>query len=203
MVAQPPKGRRGLSSDEKRLWDKIAQTTSPIKDKHDYLISKDFYAQVNDLEKFADKQQRNVPKKNPKPRQVSEPNLSKTAALRSTTPLSKPPQITAQLDRRTKVSLKRGKLKIEAKLDLHGHTQDQARVAVDRFIHHAVHTNKRHVLIITGKGRLSETPGGVLRQAVPRWLSAPPLSALISGVDEASPRDGGEGALYVRIKKQR
>jgi len=190
------KGHRTLSVDEQHLWDKIAQTTDPIKGRHDYLITQDIYDHSIDLLAHATSKTPSLPKSKP----------SGIPGKRSAQPRSSPPQAaplsdTRSFDRRTKLGLKKGKLRVEGTLDLHGHTQDQAHDAVGRFVHAAAKANKRYVLIITGKGRMSETPGGVLRRAVPQWLRRPPLSTLISGIDEAAPRDGGEGALYVRIKR--
>ena len=86
------------------------------------------------------------------------------------------------------------------RLDLHGHSQDQAHAALVRFILRAHEEGARAVLVITGKG-----PGGdgVLRRRVPEWLNAQPLRAVVAGMSEARHRHGGKGAMYVALKRRR
>lgn len=118
-----------------------------------------------------------------------------------------------QLDRRTDAKLRKGKMPIEARLDLHGMTQDQAKAALDGFIQDAAAQGKRCVLVITGKGTgkarssgmedWTTSQPGVLKRRVPEWLSSPPLAAAILKTYPARPQDGGEGALYVYLKRSR
>ncbi|HEY1384220.1 MAG TPA: Smr/MutS family protein, partial [Dongiaceae bacterium] len=61
---------------------------------------------------------------------------------------------------------------------------------------------KRNVLVVTGKG-MTTSKTGILRQAVPRWLNEPAFRALVLAFDYAEPQHGGEGALYVLIKRVR
>jgi DNA-nicking Smr family endonuclease len=96
----------------------------------------------------------------------------------------------------TRPKLKRGKAVPAARLDLHGFTQEAAHRALHSFLRHARKTGQRLVLVITGKG----TPGG-LKTMVPRWLSQPEFSALITGIETAHIRHGGAGALYVYLRK--
>ncbi len=118
---------------------------------------------------------------------------------------------TPGLDRRTSERLKRGQLPIEARLDLHGMTQDQARRSLDAFITHAHDRGLRAVLIITGKGLKPrardagpwEPEPGILKTQTPRWLNEPPNRARVLAFTPAQPRDGGSGALYVLIRRHR
>jgi DNA-nicking Smr family endonuclease len=110
--------------------------------------------------------------------------------------------VSADVDARTLDRLRRGRLQPEARLDLHGLTQDKAHRALDRFISRARSSNMRCIIIITGKGRVSEG-GGVLRNQVPQWLNAPGIRPGILAFSPAQPRDGGAGALYVLLRKQR
>lgn len=103
-------------------------------------------------------------------------------------------------DRSTESKLKKGRLPIEGRLDLHGMTQDEAWRALSRFIPAAVRQEKRTVLVITGKGRVSES-GGVLRRMVPLWLTETELRRHVIGITAAQPKDGGSGALYVRLRR--
>jgi DNA-nicking Smr family endonuclease len=88
---------------------------------------------------------------------------------------------------------------IGARIDLHGYDQDQARGALHAFIERAHADGARAVLIITGKGYLG---GGVLKRRVPEWLAEPPSRPLVAGVSAADRRHGGEGALYVALKRR-
>ena len=113
------------------------------------------------------------------------------------------------IDRRTADRLKRGIISIDARLDLHGLTEVAAFDALGSFIRRAAAADRRHTLIITGKGRDEpDLPGpiptrrrGVLRQAVPRWLAEPPLADLVLGVGPAGPGHGSDGALYVLLRR--
>lgn len=106
------------------------------------------------------------------------------------------------LDRRTAERLKRGQLALEARLDLHGLTQEAAHRALNAFLRRAADEGKRTVLVITGKGE-AKAGGGVLRTNLPRWLATPPLSRRVLSVVPAKARDGGLGAFYVRLRKER
>lgn len=110
---------------------------------------------------------------------------------------------TPGMDRRTTQKLKRGKLDIEGTLDLHGYTQTKAHQALSRFLQTGYETGRRTVLIITGKGdRLGGRPG-ILKEAVPGWFNETPMRQWVAGFSYAAPKDGGNGALYVRIKRRR
>lgn len=114
------------------------------------------------------------------------------------------PNPDANVDKRTLGRLKKGKMEIASRLDLHGHTQASAHRALDAFIEAAYENQRRCVLVITGKGlRASDGNRGVLRQAVPQWLSSSKLSEMIVSWQPAQPRDGGDGALYVLIRRKR
>lgn len=112
------------------------------------------------------------------------------------------PGVTHEMDGRTARRFKRGKLPIDARLDLHGHTQQMAHRALNRFIEDAYHGGYRTVLVVTGKGGRDGEPG-VLWRMVPVWLNETPLRQWISGFSHAAQRDGGTGALYVRVKRRR
>ena len=106
------------------------------------------------------------------------------------------------VDSRTAEKLRRGQLAIDGRLDLHGHTQEEAHRALVAFLEVAWRRRARCVLVITGKGRGGEG-AGVLRAAVPRWLNAEPLRVRILAFAPAQAKDGGSGALYVLLRRQR
>lgn len=107
------------------------------------------------------------------------------------------------VDKRTMERLRRGKLPLEGRLDLHGMTQDQAHTALRRFIDSAFSQGKRCVSVITGKGTQLNGNIGVLRQMVPHWLNQPGLRAKIIAFSYAPKNEGGEGALFVLLKRWR
>lgn len=84
-------------------------------------------------------------------------------------------------------------------IDLHGFDQDRARAALTAHILRAHAAGERTVLVVTGKGALGD---GVLRRRTPEWLAEPPLRAVVAGLSEAHRRHGGEGALYVALKRR-
>lgn len=117
-----------------------------------------------------------------------------------------------QLDARTESKLKRGRLPIEGRMDLHGMTQDEAHPKLNDFILRAHHDGKRCVLVITGKGGgglqakdwfSPNKTEGVLKQKLPLWLSMHPLRDVVLKTTQASPKDGGGGAFYIYLKRQR
>lgn len=107
------------------------------------------------------------------------------------------------VDKRTAQRLKRGQLRPEGRIDLHGRTQSEAHADLAHFLADAQAAGKRCVLVITGKGVRRDGSIGVLRQMVPRWLNEPGNRRRIIAVHEAQPRDGGGGALYVLLRKGR
>jgi DNA-nicking Smr family endonuclease len=131
-----------------------------------------------------------------------------------TTALPEPPPIAAAarelrhgaapgLDRRTQTNMRRGKMAVEGRLDLHGMTQSVAHGELVGFLTRAYGQGKRCVLVITGKGTRDTGEIGVLRQAVPGWLNAPPLKELIHAFDHAARPHGGAGALYILLKRNK
>lgn len=123
-----------------------------------------------------------------------------------------PPAVVAppsleRIDHRTKRRLRNGAVPIDDRLDLHGMTQEAAHSALRGFLMLARSRGARIVLVITGKGK--PKPGGdphdrgILRRAVPHWLSDPSLRDLVIGFEEAHLAHGGAGAIYVRLRRPR
>ena len=113
------------------------------------------------------------------------------------------------LDRVTARKLETGRVAVEARLDLHGMRARDAHAALKRFLKTAQANGSRNVLVITGKGSATteaksfyeEEQRGVLRQSVPQWLSGAEFADLVISYAEAPRRLGGEGALYVRVRR--
>tara|TARA_B100000676_G_C17886497_1_gene736794 strand:- start:380 stop:892 length:513 start_codon:yes stop_codon:yes gene_type:complete len=112
------------------------------------------------------------------------------------------------LEKNTLKKIKKGKFKIQSKLDLHGFTLEESKEKVVEFILKNYKYKKRLLLIITGKGkRLTVSEGwrgtGKLKKNVPMWLKSVQLSKYILWFDSASPENGGEGALMIYLKKSK
>lgn len=105
------------------------------------------------------------------------------------------------IDRRTLKRLERGLVSIDARLDLHGMTQEEAHRHLAIFLAHHQRQGARCILVITGIGE--RTTGGTLRRMTPRWLAEPGNAQRIIAYSPAQKRHGGEGALYVLLKRLR
>lgn len=116
----------------------------------------------------------------------------------------------SELDGNTAEKLKRGELTPGARMDLHGMTEAAAHATLLSFLAGAQARGVRLALVITGVGNPKHhegaewmrSPHGVLKQMVPRWLNEKEFAALISGSSVAHRRHGGDGALYVYLRKK-
>jgi DNA-nicking Smr family endonuclease len=187
----PPHRKRALSEEERALWESVAKQTKPLRKKA--RTTKPHLASP-DSKMPAAARAVAAPKPSPavKIARAAKPNLAPAA----------PPL--APLGRRERSQLSRGRKDIDARLDLHGMTQTRAHHALFTFLQRAHSGGLTFVLVITGKGRIgAETERGVLRRQVPQWLSLPEFRSLVVGFEEAHIGHGGEGALYVRIRRSR
>lgn len=105
------------------------------------------------------------------------------------------------IERPTWRKIKNGRITIDARIDLHGLIRAEAHNLLHSFLVRARERGMRHVLVITGKGR-SDGSEGVLRRDVPQWLSKAEFRPLVSGIETSAPGHGGDGALYVRLRRQ-
>ncbi len=173
---------RPPSREERALWRRSMQGVTPL-------------APKRPLPKLAEEA---MPAPPPARRAPARPApAKKSTALPALKPGHSP-----GVDRRTAEKHRRGRLPVEARLDLHGLTQDEAHRALERFLPRAQESGCRSVLVITGKGSRDGTRG-VLKEAVPRWLNQSPLRALVLSISWAQPKDGGAGALYVLLRRIR
>lgn len=114
------------------------------------------------------------------------------------------------LDKKEKRGVTKGKLSIDARIDLHGMTQERAKSALRLFITDSHRKRLKIVLIITGKGGNKGVRAfgpdlnapGVLKRVVPHWLRSAEFSAMVIGFEPAARHHGGDGALYVRLKRK-
>lgn len=167
------KNKRDLTSDERKLWRKVAagvkarKPLAPVEDE----------APEPPVSRIRAKQTPPAPP--PAPKRVAAP----------------PPA-----NRAGEKRVRRGQVEIGASLDLHGHTQDSARAALARFLRAAHKRGDRTVIVVTGVGRGGE---GVLKRRLPDWLSDADIRPLVSGFAQAHRAHGGAGAFYVFLKRPR
>ena len=132
-----------------------------------------------------------TPEPRPRPRHEDVPSLA---------PAGKAPAMDP-IDRATYARLKKGRLPIDARIDLHGMTAAAAQRNLTAFLRSSQALGRRAVLVITGRGLDPENVGrGVLKRETPGWLAA--LPDVVAGYGEADRRHGGAGALYVRIRRK-
>jgi DNA-nicking Smr family endonuclease len=187
----PPRRKRSLSEEERALWESVAKQTKPLRKR-----LRAAKAQLASSETDAPVAANAAASSRPLP-----PTKLPLAAKPDAVPVQPP---LAPLGRRERSQLSRGRKDIDARLDLHGMTQIRAHRALSGFLNRAHHDGLTFVLIITGKGKIgAESERGVLRRQVPQWLALPEFRSLVVGFEEAHIGHGGEGALYVRIRRAR
>jgi len=182
-----PRRKRALSREEAELWENVTKQAKPLRKRS--RPAKSSLEIIEDIPATAN----------------SAPSLKLPAAIRKIPSAPPVPPPLAPLGRRERSKLSRGRKDIDARLDLHGMTQTKAHRVLLNFLHHAQADGMSFVLVITGKGRTvgPESERGVLRRQVPHWLGLPEFRSLIVGFEEAHIGHGGEGALYVRVRRAR
>jgi DNA-nicking Smr family endonuclease len=178
-----PSRQRALTDEERRLWESVAGQAKPLRKR----------PRPDPFQSRLEVKSARIAK----PATWSESNsIGKAAKLNSPQP--------APLTRRERSQLSRGRKDIDARIDLHGMTQTRAYRALLRFLQNASGDGLTFVLVITGKGRARgpDAERGVLRRQVPQWLALPEFRSLVVGFDQAHSGHGGEGALYVRLRRR-
>jgi DNA-nicking Smr family endonuclease len=186
MTGSRGRRRRGLSTDERALWKAVTRSVRPLRP----LPAAD-PADAGEVAVVMPA----APVAEPLPAPVH----PSPAAGPGMPPL-------APLERRMRQRLARGTHELDARLDLHGMTQAHAHGALLHFLRSAQAGGARIVLVITGKGARGADAGGergVLRRQVPLWLRLPEFRAYVVGFETATATHGGDGALYVRLRRKR
>jgi len=179
-------GGRKLNSEERILWGKVAKSTRAFAERRNDLLA----FEAEELARAVESEK-------------STPSLPREVSEKPAEPIKtskKPAGYHYPLEKPTKKKLAKGRLSIEARLDLHGLFQGEAHDLLLDFIYRAHERGLRHVLVITGKGS-SMGSEGALRRAVPLWFSKAEFRFLISSYEWAARHHGGEGALYVRLAR--
>ncbi len=167
-----------------------------------------------------------TPLKTPRPSAHTHGSVPKSShSVHAAAPLSHAPRIEhrqpthppplAAFDRRTAQKLSRGQMEPDARLDLHGHGLEVARMQLYHFLERERRNGSRLVLVITGKGASpfarhtlhgtgffhAPEREGRLRREVPLWLNEHVFREHVSGLQPAHPRHGGGGAFYLRLRR--
>jgi DNA-nicking Smr family endonuclease len=184
-------GRRRLTEEEERLWAVVARSIKPLRAGKRVPMAA-------------------VPKLSPPKLSPQSARPVRRAAAdhppAAAAPHPKPPASAIAIARREKQQLARGKTEIGGRIDLHGMTQAQAHDALLHFLHRYQAEGAKFVLVITGKGSagaVARGERGVLRRQVPLWLGLAEFRVCVLGFDVAHVGHGGEGALYVRLRRAR
>jgi DNA-nicking Smr family endonuclease len=190
---------RHVSSEERALWDSVAGTAQALDPTRPVTAPKPFAKSVK------------VPVA-PDPLPLfqigAKANLSRANDVLPAI-ADRISRASVNMDTKAFGKMKRGKLKPEARIDLHGMTMDQAHPELTGFILNSQAMGRRLVLVITGKGKLRDNGGpmpprhGILRHQVPQWMALAPLSQAILQVTPAHLTHGGQGAYYVYLRKMR
>lgn len=187
-MAKKPK----LSERDEAIWQKVAESVTPLGDR---------------------------PAAPPIPPRKMVRDLRDGQALPSEWHSRPSPTPDARIDRKTRRQITTGRQEVDRSVDLHGMTQDQAFRVLRSTVEGAVRRGDKTLLVVTGKGgkrfsQLEATPaayrtrdefeqfGGVLRRMVPLWLNGPELKPFIQSYGPAAQEHGGEGALYVLLRRR-
>jgi DNA-nicking Smr family endonuclease len=199
--------RRQLSDEERALWTGFARSIAPLRQSG---VSAKPSAEASAKSSATSSA---TPSATPAAGSGPAPSHAQPGPIAPReTPLSVRSPPLAPLGRRLKQRVARGREPIDARIDLHGLTQRQAHAALLRFLHRAQADGAKTVLVVTGKGsgkvsnigeRDAAIERGVLRRQVPLWLALPEFRPLIVGFDDAHIGHGGQGALYVRLRRRR
>ena len=177
--------RDDLSPDDRRIWARVAGSVTPRRPKKAALVTPG--AAVVD------------PPAAPLPRGLAKPRAVPTPYSPAVPMPARPRGHPEELEPRRQRRLSRERDPIEARIDLHGYGRFQAQDALTAFLIGAQARGYRSVLVVTGQGRRGGT--GVIRASVHEWLQSPSLRGVVSGFASAARHHGGDGALYVTIRR--
>lgn len=195
----------GLSREDRELWEFVTDAVEPLAPRRGRV-------REGESEDSAD-----IPSRVAPPHTVTPPPRERRWQKLETLDTPKAPTrvapVHAPFDRRKARQISKGRIEIEARIDLHGLREHEAHMRLAGFLRQAHAAGKRTVLVITGKGRVEDDPyrpfalgedrrePGVLRRNVPRWLAEPDLAGIVVSYTTASLRHGGEGALYIHLRR--
>lgn len=203
-------GRKHLHDDDHDVWSHTAQSIEPLKKakgRHHPAAERAAEMTPPAAAKHAAEPAKSKPDK-------AVPGKGSAATSAKPKAVPAPPPPIATFDRKKVRKIRSGQVEIEARIDLHGMRQDEAHSALVRFLLRCQSKEQRWVLVITGKGKLTDSDPhapfdltrprerGVLKRNVPRWLDEPELRHLVVSYTTAAIQHGGEGALYIHLRKR-
>ena len=216
MPSEPPSRKRPLTAEEAELWQNAMRHAKALRRKErerakaDKAVNKTSTTSQNPQTETNAAQQAVPSGMSPgaSPPSKTRVKLSPPSAVPPSSPPETSPPL-ARFDERQRRKLSRNTAPIEARLDLHGMRQREAHNMLRAFLRSCAARGLRHVLIITGKGApeghsrdyLGQDERGVLRRVVPQWLAEPGLREIVVSYTTAHSRHGGQGALYVHLRK--
>lgn len=197
--------RRSLSAEEQELWDRVRANTQAMKRSslEPQRLEPDVAMPTPSLAPHSIRKAQSIILGKPVGK-ARGPAHNLIPAIHDTIR-----QAPVQMDQKSFGKLKRGKLRPEGKIDLHGMTLDRAHPALMGFVMNAHANGKRLILVVTGKGKQRDEGGpipvrhGVLRHQVPQWLSMQPMKSVVLQVAQAHISHGGGGAYYVYLRRHR
>lgn len=201
--------RRHLHGEEQALWEHTASSLDPLKPTK----AKGRVHPVDELHEELERRPRPKTGHHETAAQLAK-HTKKAVPEVLLGPVKKETPPIAEVDRKKLKRLRSGRTEIEGRIDLHGMRQDEAHDALRNFLHRAQGRGWRWVLVITGKGKVltrehhapfemhAPRDRGVLKRNVPRWLEEPDLRPLVISFTAAAIEHGGEGALYVHLRKR-
>lgn len=205
MSGNSPSRQRPLSADEAELWSLAMRDAKELKRRRRHSI----HPVAAESVPAGSKDTAGSARVSPAARATA-PATQQTppSSISSSTAKTVPPL--AKFEERQRRKLARDSDLIEARIDLHGMRQREAHSALRGFLFASFMRGHRHVLVITGKGRRSDADEerdffreepGILRRTVPLWLAEAEMRSIVVSFSTAHIRHGGEGALYVHLRK--
>ncbi len=205
MTSKPPSRKRPLTAEEAELWAVAMRDAQALRRRR--TVEHRAAAKARDKAEAAGSSEAETP---PEPRSTPSAPRSAPRSERRTPPDKAPVPPLGHFDERQRRKLSRNVDTIDARIDLHGMRQREAHLALRSFLTSCAVHGHRTVLVITGKGTRAEIERqrdftgeerGVLRRLVPQWLAEHEFRSIVISFATAGPRHGGEGALYVRLRK--
>lgn len=196
----PPYGGRKteaspLTETDKKVWSEITKTVTPLRDKTAPLYESKAEVYKTEPSNTSGTIKRTKPSVREPLKTIGENRVNPQFTLNLASDLTHGD--TTQMHKSQGRRFIRGQIPIDDRLDLHGMTQDKAHSTLNRFVIGAYDKGFRKIILVTGKGK------GILQNAVPRWLNADALKPYILSFSYAQPQDGGHGALYVLLRRNR
>ncbi len=183
---------RKLTTDERRLWDFVTRSVTPLKSRH-----------------LSENQDAGADCAPPAPSSRRPASAQGAAEARPTHRAThhKPLHLghLVDLDASMAKTFRKGRMPSDGRLDLHGLTLAQAHSALVYFVRHKAERGARCLLVITGKGATNpnaDIPRGRIKAELMHWLNAAPLRQLILAVTEANKNQSNSGAVYILLKRR-